>query len=165
MPLWGSLITWHKNELTLKMWRIFAMRLRIWRWIVFSEDGGQACWIGSKKFWRKRRRSWRNLSQKIWKCWCQRMKSKSSWWVQEKLTQNFPEENNDLKMRSLIKNSIGNKWDLKEISEITPIKVLMNHINAKYLRSPSLLNDSLKPIREPKDPGPRRFPFPTYNCV
>ena len=50
----------------------------------------------------------------------------------EKLTQNLPEGTNDLKMLTLIKNSIGNNLDLKEISEITSIKVLMNYINTKY---------------------------------
>ena len=70
----------------------------------------------------------------------------------KKLTQNLPDGINDLDMLSFMKNSIGNKWDLKEISEITFIKVLMNYINTKYLGSPSLHNDSLKPIREAKDP-------------
>ena len=75
----------------------------------------------------------------------------------EKLTQNLPEGTNDLKMLTLIKNSIGNNLDLKEISEITSIKVLMNYINTKYQGSPTLLNDFLKPIREAKDPWSKKI--------
>ena len=56
-----------------------------------------------------------------------------------------------------MKYSIGNKWDLKEIAEITNIKELMNYINTKLLGSPSLLNDSLKPIREAKNPWSKRI--------
>ena len=70
----------------------------------------------------------------------------------EKLTQNLPKSASDLKMLSLIKNLISNKWDLKEIVEISDVKVLMQYINSKYLGSPSLLSDSLKPIKDAKDP-------------
>ena len=77
--------------------------------------------------------------------------------LHRKITQNFPEGLNDLEMLSLIKNSIGNKWDLKDISEITLIKVVMNYINTKYLGSLSLLNDSLKPNREAKDPWSKKI--------
>ena len=41
--------------------------------------------------------------------------------------------------------------------EDTSIKVLMNYSNSKYLGSPSLLNGSLKPIREAKDPWSKKI--------
>ena len=43
-------------------------------------------------------------------------------------------------------------YDMKEIEEITSIKVLITYINNKYLSNTSLLNDSLKCIRDAKDP-------------
>ena len=59
------------------------------------------------------------------------------------LTQKLPETTSDLKILSLIKNNITNKYDLKEIEEINDMKVLMEYLNSKYLGSPSLLHDSL----------------------
>ena len=56
-----------------------------------------------------------------------------------------------MKILSLIKNSITNKYDLKDIEEINSVKVLIEYLNSKYLGSPSLLHDSLKPIRDSKD--------------
>ena len=51
----------------------------------------------------------------------------------EKLTQNLPEGTNDLKILILVKISLGNIWNLKEIAEITNIKVLMNYINTQSI--------------------------------
>ena len=68
------------------------------------------------------------------------------------ITQKLPESTLDLKILSIIKNSIGNKYDLKEIEEMNSVDVMMKFLNSKYLSSPSLLSDSLKPLRDCKDP-------------
>ena len=68
------------------------------------------------------------------------------------LTQKLPESASDLKILSLIKNSNSNKLDIKEIEGINSVEDLMKYFNSRYLSSPSLLNDSLKPIRDCKDP-------------
>ena len=68
------------------------------------------------------------------------------------LTQKLPETASHLKIWSLIRNSITNKYDLKEIEEINDVKILMEYLNSKYLGSPSLLHDSLKPIGDAMDP-------------
>ena len=67
------------------------------------------------------------------------------------LTQKLPESTLDLKILNLIKNSISNKHDIREIEEINSVDILMKYFNSKYLSSPSLLNDNLKPIRDCKD--------------
>ena len=74
-------------------------------------------------------------------------------WIEKisSLTKKLPETTSNLKVLSLIKNSITNRYDLKEIEEINSVKVLMEYLNSKYLGSPSLLHDSLKPIRDSKD--------------
>jgi len=58
----------------------------------------------------------------------------------------------DLKILSLIKISIVNKYDLREIEEMSDVKVLMDYLNSKYLGSPNLLNDSLQPTLDAKEP-------------
>ena len=68
------------------------------------------------------------------------------------LTQKLPESTFDLKILSLIKNSIGNKYDLMEVEEMNSVDVMRKYLNSKYLSSPSLLSDSLKPLRDCKDP-------------
>ena len=62
------------------------------------------------------------------------------------LTQKLPEITQDLKILSMIKISIINKYDLKDIEEINSVKALMGYLDSKYLGSPSLLHDCLKPI-------------------
>ena len=68
------------------------------------------------------------------------------------ITQKLPESTSDLKILSIIKNSIGNRYDQKEVEEMNSVDVLMKFLNSKYLSSPSLLSDSLKPLKESKDP-------------
>ena len=51
------------------------------------------------------------------------------------LTQKIPESTPDLKILSLIKNSISNTHDIKEIEEINSVEVLMKYFNSKYLSS------------------------------
>ena len=45
-----------------------------------------------------------------------------------------------------------NKYDLKDIEEISDMKVLMDYLNSKYLGSPSLLHVSSQQICDSKDP-------------
>ena len=71
------------------------------------------------------------------------------------LTQKLPESTSDLKILSIIKNSIRNKYYLREVKEINSVDVMMKFLNSKYLSSPSLLSDSLKPLRDCKDPWTR----------
>ena len=68
-------------------------------------------------------------------------------WMEQisSLTQKLPEATSDLKILPLIKNSISNKYDLKEIEEINCVKVLMSYLNSMYLSSPSLLHDAKDP--------------------
>ena len=51
------------------------------------------------------------------------------------LTQKLPESTPYLKILSLIKNSISNTHDIKEIEEINSVEVLMKYFNSKYLSS------------------------------
>jgi len=47
------------------------------------------------------------------------------------LTQKLPESTSDLKILSLIKNSIRNKYNLKEVEEINCVEVLMGYLNSE----------------------------------
>ena len=81
------------------------------------------------------------------------------------LIQKLPESTSDLKILSLIKNSIVNKYDLKEIEEISDVKVVMDYLNSKYLGLPSLLHDSLKPICDAKGLGRKLSASVISSCV
>ena len=70
-----------------------------------------------------------------------------------------------MKMLSLIKNSILNKWDLKEIEEFSDVKVLMQYINSKYIGSPSLLSDCLKSMKDAKDPWAKKVSINNIQLV
>ena len=56
-------------------------------------------------------------------------------WIEHigSLTQKLPESTSDLKILSLIKNCIVNKYDLIEKEEISDRKVLMDYPNSNYL--------------------------------
>ena len=73
-------------------------------------------------------------------------------WIEHIGSRTQTEYTFDLKIMSLIKNSIVNKYYLKEIEEISDVKVLMDYLNNKYLGSSNLLHDSLKPIGDAKAP-------------
>ena len=77
------------------------------------------------------------------------------------ITQKLPESTSDLKILSIIKNSIDNRFDQKEVEEMNSVDVLMKFLNPKYLLSQSLLSDSLKPLKESKDPWTKNFLFLT----
>ena len=58
------------------------------------------------------------------------------------LTQKLPESTSDLKILSMIKNSIINQYDLKEIETINNVKVLMDYLNSSLriiVSSPSVM--------------------------
>ena len=71
-------------------------------------------------------------------------------------TELMPPNTCELKLTTMIKNSIEDKEDTQQISSMTRIVQIHGYIKAKYMNSPSLTRETLRPIENCKWPTSRR---------